>query len=105
MKSTNTEQKHAESFILGSALVILAVSSVSVISAEIVETGKAESATNLEIAAVERPAPDALDPVMASFNRDLDHQASSQVPAPTRRAEPVATLIRNELLNQQYNYR
>ena len=104
MKLTNTEQKHPGSFILGSTLVILAISSVSVFSVTTIEMGKVESAANLEFAAVERSAPDALDQVMASFNRNLDHEASSQVSPATRKAEPVATLIRNKLLNQQYNY-
>ncbi len=68
-----------------------------------VETSKIKAAADFETPVIDKTWGEAHDQVVASFDRELKRRPSIDGTSPTRKADPLATLVRKELLTQQYN--
>ena len=87
-------------FDLGLALLILAVSGVSVYGIETNRAESAESAAASDTAAIVKTGREQPDPILASFERDLNHEPASTATPGTRQVDPVAALVRRTLLEK-----
>lgn len=93
--------KRSRPSVLGLALLVLAVFVFSVVS---IESGDRSENTESDTGAgTELPVKaysGQPDPILAGFERDLNHQASSPAAGGAREADPVAKLVRESLSKQ-----
>lgn len=85
------------------APIALVFAGITIYSVHRVEMEQAAIA-GLEAAPMAMTLSAASDPIAASFDRDLNHEASAAGIPGIQQTDSVATLIRDRLLHQHYNY-